>query len=296
MPASSLPSTSIENEFLRVDYLTTTGPRIIGLYAKGVEGNLLAETPEVHWATPYGEYYLRGGHRLWTAPEDPFYICPEGHVEVITKKDEVILRSDIDASGLGKEISFRLENNCVILSQQVTWHGKEPIEIAPWGITQLRLGGIAILPQSASDGLAPNRNLIFWPYSEMKDDRLELYDDLILVHGRASGKAFKIGNYNPHGWLACLFENALFVKRFSAAPRNHPDLGCNAEAYVKDVCIELETLGPLTTLGPEETVTHNETWEVTAGDYSLALETARRISKQLSIKQNTNGVINGKQN
>jgi len=38
---------------------------------------LLAETPNVHWRTPHGEYHLRGGHRLWTAPENPFYTCPE---------------------------------------------------------------------------------------------------------------------------------------------------------------------------------------------------------------------------
>ena len=31
--------------------------------------DLLAEVPDIHWTTPYGEYYLRGGHRLWHAPE-----------------------------------------------------------------------------------------------------------------------------------------------------------------------------------------------------------------------------------
>ena len=45
---SPLPYASIENEYLRLDYLTTTGPRIIGLYVKGIEGNLLAEAPRVH--------------------------------------------------------------------------------------------------------------------------------------------------------------------------------------------------------------------------------------------------------
>ena len=31
--------------------------------------NLLAETPDIFWPTPDGDYYLRGGHRLWHAPE-----------------------------------------------------------------------------------------------------------------------------------------------------------------------------------------------------------------------------------
>ena len=280
-----LPYASIENEYLRVDYLTTIGPRIIGLYAKGVEGNLLAETPQVHWHTPYGEYYLHGGHRLWVAPEDPRYICPEPPVRAIAEKDRVTLQSEVDASSMEKEISFQLDQNCVKLAQRVTWHGKEPVELAPWAITQLRLGGVAILPQPGSDGLLPNRNLVFWPYSHVAETRLELHDDLILVHGQAAEQALKIGNYNSHGWVAYLLGNALFVKRFSVEPmRGQPDMGCNVEAYVRDICIELETLGSLRTLQPKETMAYEEIWEVTTREYSTTLEDARIISRQLSLK------------
>jgi hypothetical protein len=283
MTVSSLPFASIENDFLRVDYLTTTGPRIIGLHAKGVEGNLLAETPNVHWSTPHGEYYLRGGHRLWTAPENPFYTCPDDDVKMIAEKDAVILRSDIDASGLEKEIAFRLDENCLTLTHRVTWHGNDSIELAPWAITQLRLGSIAILPQSNVEGAQPNRKLVFWPYSKIRDARLELHDDLILIHGRAAEQPFKIGSNNPYGWIASMFGSALFVKRFSVDhTQKYPDMGCNVEAYVKDSCIELETLGALRILNSNESVTHEETWEVTAGDYPPTLESARTIIKQLS--------------
>ncbi len=283
MSTSPLPSASIENDFLRVDYLTTTGPRVIGLYAKGVEGNLLAETPDIHWTTPHGKYYLHGGHRLWTAPEDPFYTCPEDKVKVTTENGKVTLRSDVDASGLEKEISFCLDQNRVLLTHRVTWHGKDPIELAPWGITQVRLGGTAILPLSSLEGLHPNRNLVLWPYSQVNDDRFELHDDLVLLHGRASEQAFKIGNYNSHGWLAYLLGNALFVKRFSPDPAcRYPDMGCNVEAYVKDSCLELEALGPLTLLESKASVTHQETWEVNTGEYSTTVEDARIISRQYS--------------
>jgi hypothetical protein len=285
MAASPLPFASIENDFLRVDYLTTTGPRIIGLHARGVEGNLLAETPDIHWTTPHGEFHLRGGHRLWTSPEDSFYTCPEDGLNVTTEKDKVTLRGDVDASGLEKEISFHLDQNRVLLTQRVTWHGKEPIELAAWGITQVRLGGMAILPLSATQGLQPNRNLVLWPYSQVNDERLELHDDLVLIHGRPSEQAFKIGNYNSHGWVACLWDKALFVKRFSTDHScKYPDMGCNVEAYVKDVCLELETLGPLTLLQPKESVTYAETWETSVVDHSCTLADARIISRQYSLK------------
>ncbi len=282
--SSPLPFASIENKYLRLDYLTTTGPRIVGLYARGVEGNLLAETPDIHWPTPHGEYYLHGGHRLWTAPEDPFFTCPEDGVTVIAKEDEVVLRSSIDASGLEKEITFRLDENRVHLTHRVTWHGDKPIEFASWGITQLRSAGMAILPLSSIEGLAPDRNFVLWPYSRIHDKRFELHDDIILLHGQLTEQAFKIGNFNKHGWIACTVGKTLFVKRFSAGDsQNYPDMGCNVEAYVKDACIELETLGPLTILSPNESVTHEETWEVfTETDYAATIESARLISKRLS--------------
>ena len=279
MSESRLPSKSIENEYLRLEYLTTTGPRIVGLYAKG--SNLFAETPDVHWATPYGEFYLRGGHRLWKAPEDSFYNCPEEGVTVI-EGDSVILRSLVDVSCLEKEIEFRLDGNRVHLLHRVTWHGESPLELAPWGITQLRFGGMAILPLSSADGLAPNHNLVLWPYSRISDERLELHDDLILLHGKAAGQAFKIGNRNMHGWVAYALGDALFVKWFEVEEGSLPDLGCNVEAYVKDVCIELETLGTLKTLQKGESVTLKETWEVIVGEFPANLETARIIDGLLS--------------
>lgn len=286
MSESLLPSASIENEFLRVEYLTSQGPRIIGLYAKGVEGNLLAVTPEAHWATPHGEYFLHGGHRLWTAPENPFYTCPEDHVNVLTEDHSVILRSPVDASRLEKQISVRLYANRVILSHRVTWHGRKPIELAPWSITQMRLGGMAVLPQMSSNtGLLPNRKIILWPYARVHDKRFILHDDFILLHGRADEDAFKIGNYNPYGWIAYATRNALLIKRFSTDPDGkYPDMGCNVEAYVKDSCLELETLGPLVTLEPQDFVTFDETWEVHLGDYPATLETAHSISRHLSLK------------
>ena len=109
--------------------------------------------------------------------------------------------------------------------------------------------------------------------------RFELHDDMILLHGQATEQAFKIGNFNKHGWIACTLGKALFVKRFSLdESKSYPDMGCNVEAYVKDMCIELETLGPLAKLNPNESVTHEETWEViTDTEYAATIESARAI-------------------
>lgn len=293
MAYSQLPFASIENDFLRVDYLTTTGPRIIGLYAKGVEGNLFAETPDVHWPVPHGEFYLRGGHRLWKAPEDSFYNCPEEGVTVIAG-ESVILQSPVDVSGLEKEIEFRLDGSRVHLSHRITWHGESPLELAPWTITQLRLNSLGIFPLEGVAGTdsAPNRSIVIWPYASLKDERLELHDDFILVHGKPGDVPLKVGGLNVYGWLACALGKALFVKRFAVEEGTFPDMNSNVELYVKDVCVELELLGSLKTLKKGDSAVMEETWEVLVGDFPPTMETAHHVRKQLS-NLSTNGENNG---
>lgn len=276
---SNLPSASIENEFLRLDYLTSVGPRIIGLYSKQAEVELLAPSFDKHWATPHGEYYLYGGHRIWKAPEDSFFNCPEDNVTVTQENDRVVLRNRVDASGLQKEISVCLDQNCVRLTHRLIWHGDEPIELAPWTITQVPLGGVAIMPQSEiCEGSMPTRSLAIFPYASVTDARLEVHDDLVLVHGRADQKIFKIGSYNPFGWAAYALEKALFIKRFPVGDfRMLPDMGSNVEVYVHDAYLELETLGQLACLNPGESVVFKETWEVIPGRHSIDLTGAREI-------------------
>jgi len=204
-------------------------------------------------------------------------------LEVIEKNGKVVLRGPIDASSLQKEITIQLEKNCVHLSHRVTWHGVQSIKLAPWTITQLKLGGMAILPFTNVEGVLPKRNLVFWPYTSIKDERLELHDDVVLVHGHGTAKAFKVGNFNFHGWIACTLGNALFIKHFAAdIEADYPDMGCNVETYVKDSCLELETLGRLKKLNHGDSMTLEETWEICTGEYPATLESARKIKKQLS--------------
>lgn len=283
MAYSQLPFASIQNDFLRLDYLTGIGPRIVGLYVNGSEDNLLADTPDVHWATPHGEFYLIGGHRLWTSPEDPFYTCPDETVHVSMDGNAVTLRGAVDAAGLEKEMRIALDGKNVHISHRVTWHGKTPIRFAPWGITQLRLGGMAILPLSNAKGLLPNRNLVLWDYTSLRDERLELHEDMFLLHGTARDQACKIGNRNAHGWSAYALGDVLFIKRFTIdSSASYPDMDCNVEAYVKDVCLELESLGALQWLQPSDSLSHTETWEVLKGNYPPTLATARKLYETLS--------------
>ena len=64
-----LPTRSLENRWIRLEYLAEAGPRLVRLFVAGSDKNLLAETPESFWETAHGRFNIRGGHRLWHAPE-----------------------------------------------------------------------------------------------------------------------------------------------------------------------------------------------------------------------------------
>ena len=255
---------------LELTYADTAGPRIVGLRYKGSE-NLLASVPQIAIPTPYGEYRYMGGHRLWYAPEamPRSYIPDNDGVTVTELTDGVLLQGKQEVgTGIRKSIEIHLRSeNQITLKHTLTNEGLWDVELAPWTITMFRLGGTAILPfQSEAvdmDGLLPNRRVALWPYSRINDPRLRFDDDFIFVSVKSALPLFKIGVFNPRGWLAYWNQGVLFRKRFDVqADAPLPDYGCNAEIYCDEHFIELESLAPLVKLAADGSVSHTEHWEL----------------------------------
>ena len=267
-----LPTRTLENDYLRLEYLAEAGPRLVRLFAAGSDQNILAEAPDIFWETPYGRFNIRGGHRLWHAPEKMArtYIPDNGGLVVTDLPDGVRLEAPQEPdTAVYKTMTVRLHTDrpALTIAHTLVNGGVWAVELAPWAITQMRLGGTAVFPQQVGqlddDGLLPNRQLSLWPYTRLNDARLHLDDDYVLVGPEADAQPFKIGCFNRHGWLAYFLDDLLFVKRFPVRDgQPHPDFGCNAEIYANDKFVELESLGPLTLLQPGQSVSHSETWEV----------------------------------
>ena len=51
----------------------------------------------------------------------------------------------------------------------------------------------------------------------------------------------------------------------AGAPGDYPDFGCSFETFTNADFLELETLGPLATLAPGESLTHTERWTAFRG-------------------------------
>jgi hypothetical protein len=260
----------LQNDYLQIEFLTEP-LRIIGLTPAG-SANLLADLNDLPAVpTPYGDFHFRGGHRLWHAPEAlPRTYIPDTPVAVTQLPDGVLLESQTEpGTGIRKQIEIRLapDQPAVTLTHTLFNDGMWPVELAPWAITQFRLGGTVILPMPVGNadpaGLLHNRQFSLWPYARFNDPRLKLGDEFILFTADALLPPFKIGYYNPHGWIAYWLDGILFRKRFEADKNlSYPDNNCNAEMYCNDQFVELESLGPLTRLATGASIVHVETWEI----------------------------------
>jgi len=265
------PVRHLSSKDLELDCLTTAGPRIVRLKFKG-SANLLAEVPENRVPTPHGDFSYFGGHRLWHAPESMprSYIPDSDGLKMSEVAGGLLLDGKTEpGTGIRKQMEIRLDADRprITVVHTLINDGLWEIEAAPWALSMLRLGGAAVLPIQAKDspaqGLLPDRHISLWPYTHTNDPRLHLRDGFILVAPTPDMPSFKIGAFNPQGWVAYWIDGILFRKSFAVSREaRHPDFDCNSEIYCDSHFIELESVAPLSRLAPGQRVSHTETWEL----------------------------------
>ena len=271
MTGTTMNEHILKNKFLQIEYLTNS-LRITGLTPAG-KPNMLADLSDLPpIPTLYGDFHFRGGHRLWHAPEamPRTYIPDTAELTITDIPEGVLLESQTEpGTGIRKRMEIRLavDKPSVILTHTLINDGMWAVELAPWAITQFRLGGMVILPMPVGTvdpaGLLPNRQISLWPYAHINDPRLKLDDEFVLFKAEAALPPFKIGYFNPHGWMAYWLDGVLFRKTFEAQTTStYPDHNCNAEMYCNDQFVELESLGALSVLKPGEFSVHMETWDL----------------------------------
>lgn len=244
------------------------GPRILG-YARHGGPQLFASVPGEVLDRPGGPgFELIGGHRLWRAPEAPEVTYrPDSEAVTIDHDNHGIrITGPADAEGISKTITLRPHDTITVVDHTLRNEGWSPVRCAPWAITQLEPGGIAVLPQSLDpvdpDGVLPNRSIVLWPYTDPSAPELDVLTGEVVVHATDSPARTKVGQPNRRGWIAYVLADEVFVKW---SPLHHDDavyadLGASVECYRDHRFLELETLGPLVDVAPGTTVDHREAW------------------------------------
>jgi len=270
------------------------GPRIIRFGFVGGQ-NLFKEFADQMGKTGEEKFQLRGGDRVWKAPEDPVATWAPDNVpvEITPTAAGLVARAPIEPlTNLQKEIEISMSpsGTSVTVSHRITNHSLFALEFAPWVLTMMAPGGTEITgfpPRGTHPAnLEASNPLVMWAYTNLADKRLIFTKKyLLLRQDPAVSEAQKVGLFNRDTWAAYLLNGEAFVKRASADPaKPYTDFGCSFETFTNNEFLEIETLGPITKVEPSRTVEQVEHWSL-ARNVSLIQQTDEAIDSLLSQLQ-----------
>src|SRR5204863_5732131 len=124
------------------------GPRIIRFGFVGGQ-NLFKEFADQMGKTGEEKFQLRGGDRVWKAPEDPVATWAPDNVpvEITPTAAGLVARAPIEPlTNLQKEIEISMSpsGTSVTVSHRITNHSLFALEFAPWVLTMMAPGGTEI--------------------------------------------------------------------------------------------------------------------------------------------------------
>ncbi|HTP32383.1 MAG TPA: hypothetical protein VMJ75_09425 [Candidatus Acidoferrales bacterium] len=246
------------------------GPRIMRFGFAGGQ-NFFKEFDDQLGGSGEETWQLRGGHRVWIAPEDPVmtYAPDNAPCKIAVRAGKLEVTGPIEAlTGLEKKLIVTMEEGTSVeIVHQIRNAGDKPYALAPWALTMMAQGGWGIhgFPPRGThpEVLPPSNPLVMWAFTHLNDPRWTLTRKyLALRQDPANSQPQKLGAYNRHTWGGYLLHSELFLKRYEATadPAAYPDFGCTFEMFTNADFLELETLGPMTTLPRGESVSHTERW------------------------------------
>jgi len=257
------------------------GPRIISY--RTLEGrNVFKVFPEEAGKSGEKDWKIRGGHRLWTAPEDYdrkakgqslTYVIDNSEIEHAIEGDSTIRvkhRMKKPAQ-IHREIVLTLSKSGpkVTVEHLVTNEGSKPVELAPWALSVMAENGYAIIPRpklrTHPGAFLPNQTIIVWPFADLSDERLRLGRRVTQLR-QTNRQPIKLGFAHTEKWAGYVLGDNLFLKTVPFIKNAvYTDRGTNLQLFTNWDFLELETLAPFQAVAPGETVSHTEQWAVFSG-------------------------------
>ena len=260
----------LSNKHVELVVTLDVGPRVISYRTPGGH-NVFKTYPPQMGGSGEAEWMIRGGHRLWIAPEGDVSYVPD-NTPVTHKMLPNGIRTEnapVAPWGLRKTFTVTLakDSSEVTLVHRVANEGDKPAEIAAWALSVMAPGGLEIIPLAPLGehprDLLPNRLIVPWPYTDMTDSRWRFGSEFITLRQTHDGGPTKLGLSHKEKWVAYLNGETLFVKSFDYVEgAAYTDFGCNFEPFSNTEMLEIETLSPLRVLKPGEAVEHTEKWHL----------------------------------
>lgn len=240
----------------------------IGHFSLCGEKNVFFEQPNdmTDLTTPDG-WRVRGGHRIWLAPESEKMYCPDNEpiryallddgVELFQNEDPWLhVKKSVGIKFLGGaevEVVNRVENT-----------GDETLNCSVWAISSVAPGGVEELSFALRDGGYDHWHRIsMWDYTSLGDERAEYRRDGIRLTHTPIEQKYKIGVGHPNGPVRYTNNGVTFIKEFDVKPEMvYPDANVSFETFMCKHMVEIESLSPLLNIAPGETGAHTEIWRL----------------------------------
>jgi hypothetical protein len=261
----------LANEHAELIITLDVGPRVLCYSHLPGGKNILKTNAEELGKAGEAEFVARGGHRIWIAPENDRTYVPDNSpvTHELLPNGVRIVNPAAEPWGVRKELTITMaaETSEVTLEHRATNLGPAPATLATWGITVVEPGGLEIIPRPPLGehprDLLPNRTQVLWPYTDTSDDRWRWGREFITLRQTPHSSPTKLGLMHRMKWVGYLTRHALFIKTFGYEEgATYPDFGCNFETFSNAQMLEIETLSPLRTLAPGESVGHTESWRL----------------------------------
>jgi hypothetical protein len=248
------------------------GPRVIRYGFIGGQ-NFFKEYPEQLGGSGEEKFQLRGGDRVWKAPEDPIATWAPDNVpvEIHVTPTGLLAREPVEPlTGLQKEIEVSMApaGTGVTVSHRVANRSLFALEYSAWALTMMAQGGTAVTgfpPRGHHPAnLEATNPLVMWAYTNLADPRWTFTRKYMVLRQDASNsEAQKLGMLNPDTWAVYLLNGQAFLKWAKANPAAvYPDFGCSFETFTNNEFLEIETLGPLARVAPGHMAEQVEHWNL----------------------------------
>jgi hypothetical protein len=264
----------ITNADVELVVTSDVGPRVIRFGFVGGQ-NVFKEFPDQLGKSGEAQFQLRGGHRVWKAPEDPVASWAPDNVPVQIElaDDGLTAREAVEPlTKLQKEIEIHLapSGTDVTVIHRIANHSLFPLEYSVWAMSMMAQGGVAITgfpPRGKHPiDLAATNPLVMWAYTDLSDPRWKFTKKYLLRQNPNAADPQKIGLFNPKTWVAYVLNGEAFVKQTQSDPaKTYPDFGCSFETFTSNEFLEIETLSPLTKVQPDQNAAHVEHWSLHRG-------------------------------
>jgi len=261
----------IANDHAELIVTLDVGPRVISYQHLPGGKNVLKVNAEELGKSGEEKNVNRGGHRFWLSPEDERTFFPDNVPVTYEQLPNGVRLTNAALAPwhIKKTLTVTLAENSsqVKLEHLATNEGAAPALTATWGVTVMEPGGLEIIPRPPMGqhphDRRPDRLQVLWPYTDTADERWRWGREFITLRQTPHSSPTKLGLWHRMRWVGYLTRSVLFVKLVEFEEgATYPDFGCNFETFSNATVLQLETLSPLRTLAPGESVGHTESWRL----------------------------------